>query len=383
MAKYDVHIVGAGPAGSMAAKSAAESGLRVLVSEQHAKIGEPVQCSGHISASGMREIEKMGVPYEKTVLNKIHGCTAYGKNNNFHVRSREPKALVIDRAELDVLFSQAAQDAGAEIKMCDNVKSVSDLHAQNVIGADGANSQIARLFNFDAIEMRNYVMCMQADCNYSLPVKDEVDVHLSQEIAPGFFGWAIPVNEEVTKIGLGVRAGLPVRDYFNRFIQQKYPEARGKEISKLAGLIPLKPRKKTAITNIHGKRNILLVGDAAGQVKASTGGGVLFGAVCGKFAGELIAKETAATEYERAWRARFQADLSLHYGARRLLNTLGDVRLDQLLNMARMLKADSFLEKYGDMDFPSRTLRQADMKSFNILTPIVQGMLNLASQGGI
>ena len=159
-----------------------------------------------------------------------------------------------------------------------------------------------------------------------------------------FFGWLIPRGERRFEIGCGVR--LP-----------ENPMAAFERLKKRAGvssaenvrgsIIPAEARPLTALNN---GRNVMLVGDAAGQTKATTGGGVLFGAWCAELAG----RNPEPLRYEMEWRMKYGNELFLHGVVRKFLNRLDD---KQLTSMGRRLSEsgfDSFLEEHGEMDVVSK-----------------------------
>jgi flavin-dependent dehydrogenase len=102
---------------------------------------------------------------------------------------------------------------------------------------------------------------------------------------------------------------------------------------------------------------VLLAGDAAGQVKATTGGGIVFGAAAARIAAECIAAGRAK-EYEARWRAALWEDLELHQKLRRFFNSLPDERMESLFAAAKLLRLESFLNRFGDMDKPSKMVEQ-------------------------
>ncbi len=347
----EVLIVGAGPCGSIAAGEIARRGHDASVYEEHARIGLPAQCSGLISKTGL---DSLKINYKPAVESEIHGALFHSPGGNtLLIRARETKAYVIDRAKFDLICADEAERNGAKIILKKRAKKEDALRAKIVIGADGAASPVARWFNFPKI--KEYVYCYQTDYeNARVDDPRLVNVFLSNRLAPGLFGWVIPTGSESARVGIGVRAPVLLRAHFEKFLSlpriSEMVES-AKPVSRLAGIIPVRVREKTA------KGKVLLVGDAAGQVKATTGGGVVFGGLCARIAGRIAAEsledKTGIHEYERAWRKKYAHDLGLHLRIRKFLDSLGDSRLEKYFALGKRLQIEKFLARYGDMDRPS------------------------------
>lgn len=357
----EVQVVGGGPTGCIAAKEAAREGLRVVVYEQHPSIGSHLKCSGLISKKGL---DGLGVGYKKTVINSIYGARIHSPSlNRMDVISKRVQAFVIDRKMFDAVCAEEAQDAGAEFRLGRRAGKHA-LNSKLIIGADGALSQIAESFGFPRIN--EFAFCYQADFGgVEIEEPRVVDVFLSNILFPGFFGWVIPLNESEARVGLGVfrdvrrRYGSSVKDYFKNFIA-KHPVVskllkKSKMKNELSAIIPLSIRERTA------RGNVVLVGDAAGQVKATTGGGVVFGGSCARLAGRLASRiiQRGGDVYEREWRKRFEEDLMLHRRIRRIYNALSDEQIERWFGFAKRIGAEEFLAQYGDMDSPTAMIEAA------------------------
>jgi len=340
--KQDVHVIGAGPAGCIAAINALKAGYDVLISEEHGPDEFKKNCSGLFSISGLETLKKY-IDYKKFIINKIRGANIFFNDVLFKVRRNEPVAYVCDRAGFDKELAANAENIGVKIFYKERIKD--QFRSNNIIGADGANSVVAEYFGFPRI--CRYVITLQKIIEYRKEESDVVDVYLSSKI-PGFFGWAIPQNEEKIEIGVGVESPNNVREAWNYFLKINNVKAENPK----GCIIPVETRKRTG-KELCGK-NIILVGDAAGQVKASTGGGVLFGAWCAEIAGRNIKKPRW---YELEWRARFGHELVLHRKIRDYINNLDDKQLSEVGKRLIDFGINDYLEKYGDMDKPSRLIK--------------------------
>jgi len=346
----DVHIVGAGPAGCFAALSALSRGKSVLVSEEHPQAGIPVNCSGLISKSGLDSLSigSASVDYKPSILNEIKTAAIHANGTVFRIRSKSTRAYVIDRSLFDSLCCERVIEQGGKVAFKSHISSASDLKSTSIIGADGPNSSVASMFSFPRID--KYITTFQAEFDYLSADKNEVHIFLSNKDFPGFFGWVIPRSEERALVGLGVSLPHNCKSYFDSFLKRLNLHS-AKKRSPSAFIIPNRVRKKTA--GVFGKRNVLLIGDAAGQAKATTGGGVYFGCTAAKLAGELFEKPE---EYERRWRRQIGIDLALHHVLRKTADTLGHNGLSALFSAANLFGVDSFLSTHADMDRPSRFL---------------------------
>ncbi len=350
----NVHVVGAGPAGSITAINAIKSNHSVLISEEHPTAGIPQNCSGLFSLEGLKILKKY-VDHNKFVINRINGTDIYLNDVLFKIRRKEAVACVCSRAKLDNALADKAEKEGAKIVYGERIKD--NFKANNIIGADGANSTVAS--NFDFPRINRFVATLQKTMDYRKEENGVVDVFLSSKI-PGFFGWIIPHNEEKAEIGVGVELPNNVRDAWNYLLKIKKIEAENPS----ASIIPVETRKRAG-KEICGK-NVILVGDAAGQTKATTGGGFLFGALCAEIAGRDVLRPKW---YDLEWRARFGHEFMLHRKIRDHLNCMNDSRLAELGEKLNKMNFNGYLEKHGDMDKPSKIIKPEILKYLINIVP--------------
>jgi flavin-dependent dehydrogenase len=182
-----------------------------------------------------------------------------------------------------------------------------------------------------------------------------VGLYFSKSFAKGLFGWHVPYSDNTVELGLGVdhRARTPSSSAFNLFSRSEelksIVKTSGSALSTKASLIPISTRARTA------KGNVALVGDAAGQVKATTGGGIIYGCLCAETLSRTIADGKPLSEYEKRWRSAYGKDLSFHRMAHSYYSR---GNLQHTFRIMRMLGMDGFLGKYGDMDSPSLMLQR-------------------------
>jgi geranylgeranyl reductase family protein len=344
---YDVLIIGAGPAGSHAACKLARLGYKVAVLEKHQGIGDNVCCTGIISRRCAQIFDIAG----DCILEASNSAKLFAPSGEFiRVSKDEVQAYILDRAAFDLSLAQKAQDRGAEyfLSTCAKDISIRDREVEVVVNQRGEKltfrGKVAIIANGFASKLPQKLGLGQitdfiigAQTEVETNGISEVEVHFSQRIARGFFAWLVPISQYRARAGLLSREDPG--DCLRRFLAQLV--AQGKislaEYRATYDGIPLRPLPRT-----YGKR-VLVVGDAAGQVKPTTGGGIYYGLLCADMAAEIIHKafgrndfsKKQLAQYERLWKEKLGRELQIGYFARRLYNRLSDKRIDKLLRIVR------------------------------------------------
>jgi digeranylgeranylglycerophospholipid reductase len=370
MMDYDVVVVGAGPAGSMAAKYAQANGARVLMIEEHSSIGEPVQCSGLISVRAYKECE---VPDS---LNKrgVQGANVHAPNGRtIALDGKTTMAYIIDRRELDRAMALEAIRTGVESLVKTRftnferegthivVKAISrgepiEIRTSVLIGADGVQSSVGRAAGIGRV--KRVITCVQSEVYVELDGDDFVDVFVGREIAPGFFAWIIPTKENTVRVGLC--SNERSIDRLSLLMKKLSPNYRTSLMNFFTGSIPLGPPESTVTDGV------MIVGDAAGQAKPTSGGGVYTSAVCAKIAGEVAANaahrrdtsKKVLAEYDRRWRSKIGRELSIGLRVHETWNKLSDEDFNDVVAALDDEKVLDIITRYGDMDRPSIVLRR-------------------------
>ncbi len=368
--EYDVVVVGAGPAGSMAAKYAANAGARVLMIEEHATIGLPVQCAGLISTRAYEGCELPGTLSKHT----IRGAHIHAPGGRvLRVDGKRTMAYVIDRGELDRAMALEALKSGVAslvktrftgIRRTENqlfITAIShgepvEIQTSVLIGADGVQSAVGRLAGLDRVQ--SVLTCAQAEVYTEIVDPDFVELYVGQDVAPGLFAWAIPTQWGTVRIGLC--SSERSIELLNSLIGRICPRSSTSLVRFSAGAIPIGP---PACTVTDG---ILIVGDAAGQVKPTSGGGVYPGTLCAKIAGAIAGKTVAQGDtsknalmvYDRKWRSEIGRELVNGLRIRDRLNKLSDDELDYVIGALDDEQMLDIISRYGDMDRPSIVLRK-------------------------
>ena len=214
-----------------------------------------------------------------------------------------------------------------------------------IILACGPNNNLLSQINL-AYPPENILSCVQYE--YPSESGDFVELYFSRQIAPNFFAWKIPTDSSV-RVGLGVRAKEPAVFYLSRFLRKL--NITNKPTSKTAGIIPIKgPLKKIQV------ENILVVGDAAGHVKPTTGGGVITGITAARIAGR-VAMDGNLDDYQRLVDSSLKKEFDLGLVIRQVLDSLSVEQLDKLFSIITENNLQKLLSKYGDMDKPTSLLK--------------------------
>ena len=357
----EVVIVGGGTSGLILARELGRRGIEATVFESEKKIGDKAdKASGILSASGL---SKLGIGFSDAVVNSLYGASLHAGRRSLHVRSEKIQAYVLDRIRLAEICSREAVDAGAKVVTGRRIGTEElerfSSEGKIIVGADGGLSAVARWAKFPPIE--NHVLTFKALFEKSdRTLEDEVDLFFSERFATGFFGWAVPYGRGIVELGIGTRSGSwNSAEAFRRMLREdsvKEAVGGGKMTDSKASIIPIGMRSKTA------KGNVLLVGDAAGQVKATTGGGIIFGGACAMIAAEAIARHIdngkPIEDYDSMWRKLYGKDLSMHRFIHAYYSRAGEAGIEKLLWVLDVLGMGNFLSKYGDMDRPSAMVKR-------------------------
>ncbi|MGB9938630.1 NAD(P)/FAD-dependent oxidoreductase [Methanosarcina sp.] len=393
--KYDVVVVGAGPVGSTAARHAALNGAKVLLLEEHASIGSPVGCTGLLSTRAVAECELK--PSDEFVFNSVRGAAVHAPDGQcLPIDGKQTRAYVVSRKSFDrtlavmaveegvelslrtraIGFEKTNPEAGKEGKESFQVKlkvlrngKPETIATSVVIGADGVKSRIA---SYAGLEKPARVLPgIQIEAPYASDDSDFVELFPGSS-APGFFAWTVPVDEKISRIGLALEPALAWKNgqeeksplaYLEKFLRSNpHVKAKysGSMLDFVVGGIPIGPQENTV------SDGILLAGDAAGQTKPTSGGGIYTGAFAAKIAGKVAARaalegDTSAkrlSEYDQLWRKGLGKELEIGMKIHDYVGKLEDRQLNDLIGSLNTPSILNTITEYGDMDHPSVLMRK-------------------------
>ncbi len=343
-------VVGAA-AGAVAARSAVLAGARVLLIERSPN--RPPRCTGLV---GPRSLDLLGPP-ARLVLREIRAVRVVAPTGGtVEFRAPRPKGYVLDRSGLDRWLLEQAADAGAVVRSPVAAVGVAGrvlrttagpVSFEVLIAADGAASTVRRWTQLPPPE--EILVGVQA--RVEVPVaEDEVEVHPGNAVAPGGFAWVVPAEEGTARVGLIASSGRSAMDLLSKFLIRRFPGRR--VLARESGLVPIGPSAHTV------GDGVLLVGDAAGQVKPLSGGGILFGTIAARIAGEVAAQGAGALpEYEARWRAEIGDEIAFGLRARKAFLALTDQDLDRIVPALDRPPIHRLVSAAGDIDRPSHLAR--------------------------
>ena len=320
----DVLIVGGGPAGSSAARAAAEAGASVLVIEKRVRIGEPVRCAEYIPRLLAQQVK---VPREM-IAQETDGIMTFMPDGK--VLRKTAPGFILNRGKFDQALAAQAEMAGARIHIATRAVSKAghrvmtvgpsggeEIRAKVIIGADGPDSTVG---SWIGQKNKKVMWAVQQTVVLKQPVHD-TEVYFAREY-PGGYAWLFPKGE-LANVGVGVQrelGGIP-KVAFKAF-REKMKDRIGELVSVTAGLIPV----GGPLPSVDEKAGIILVGDAAGHTHAITGGGVPQAVLCGTMAGSSAAEvangnQGAFRDYVFQWRKAFGATMDKAAQKRQALET--------------------------------------------------------------
>ena len=366
---YDVIVAGAGVAGCMAAIEASKLGAKVGLFEDHPQVGVPSHCSGVVSLNGLG---LLGLGRNQTYDQRlIRGARFYPPSGEPITVSRpEPVALIVNRMKFDQYLAKKAMSQGVDLhtrsrvskfeRMIDGtvratVQDGNIVKGKVMVDASGAGSRLPIQAGLKTPDWSQILPGLQYELIGTQRQDDLVSLYFGSERAPGFFAWSIPTGDHSVRVGLATSKGNP-RSFLDRLVKEYWPNAKI-DATKSGSVLVSGPVDRCWTPGY------LLVGDAAGQVKQTTGGGIMIGGYCGMLAGRAAgnASRSAGREadhllesYDHKWREKFEDDLKSMGLGRRLFFGLSDTTLDKLFPALQPYLAE--LTELADMDFQGRVI---------------------------
>lgn len=357
MEYYDVLIAGGSVAGLTTARECSSNGNSTIVIEEDHEIGTPEHCGGMVSLSGL---QKLGLMLDSNNFqNVVPMAKIRSTSASFEVSAVKQNVIVVDRRGLDKQIAKQAEDAGAQIRTRCTFKSIAKKESKYTIKT--SDGEIECKYFVDAKGLGSLKDASQngilASAQFEVYAKwiegKTVEIFFDSDKYPGFFMWIIPMGDGRGKIGVAGK-GINTSVALHEFIRSK-----GEKYSII--------RKIFAPIWIGGPRSqfvfdrTLIVGDAAGQTKPTTAGGIFSCGMGGVLAGQAISNaiekndDSLLYEYEKSWKSMFQKEFQSMLLARKVLERLDNKAIDDIFSSLSK-KAITDVSNFSDFDFHSSAL---------------------------
>lgn len=363
---YDIVIVGAGPAGSYLAGRCVESGLKTLVLEEHPQIGIPVHCAGIVSDKFLKEFH---VP-DDLIQKRLTHFKIFYPGEKAMTCPANIKANVIFRNKFDDYLAGMAIHSGAEYLLSAKVADLYQKEDRVVLDyecggsktvegklcvlATGSMSDLPFRCGID--RPHEFLTAIQADAE--IQNLEGVELFLGNEYAPGSFAYVVSINGKSSKLGMIVREGI--KENFRNLVESPFLQGRIAALSdrRVTRRIPVGfPRNSL-------NRRIIALGDAAGQLKTTTGGGIHYGLICARILSDVIEDSRKGGDfnlnriasYDRLWKKRIIGELRVGMLFRKFLENISDNDIAAILEAIKQENILRVVEEQADFDFHQRLI---------------------------
>jgi len=367
--KYDVLVIGGGPAGALAAWTAAEKGLSACIVEKRPAIGAPVRCAEGIGREALLEFID---PDPRWISAEMHGAAIVAPDG-FCMKLESHMAgskvgYVLDRKFFDRELVWKAAEAGADVAVksrasapiirngvvrgakIDYCGNVTEVQADIVIAADGVESKFSKWCGIDTTVPVREIMSSVQYVMTDIDIDEHSTVfYLGNEVAPEGYLWIFPKGKRTANVGIGISGkksgkGHRAKDYLDRFVQKTFPE--GKTIEYIPGGVSVcRPLDCTVADGL------MIVGDAARVVDPLTGGGIYNAMFTGRLAAEVAAEcigrsdtsKKALMAYDKAWRSsKMGKAIDRNYHIKEYLIKQPDTKLNEIIHSVSKLNLKEF-----------------------------------------
>ncbi len=371
--RYDVVVVGAGPAGSTVARYAAQARLSVLLLEKDAQVGMPVRCGEAVSDKSLEEVVPIDPRWIASTIKRFRLVSPAGDVVEPDIGSH---GYVLNRSVFDSDLAQMAVEAGTQLytecyvdgliphdsspRTDDSSTQPDDsfprgvhfihkgiageVRANIIVAADGVESRVGRWAGIDTVtHMRDMETCAQMTPS-GIDLEDEVcEFYFGSEVAPEGYLWVFPKGSGMANVGVGI-SGMASKHrsalhYLREIVHRRFPRAVA--LTTVAGGVPCATTVDRLIAG-----NVVLVGDAAHQVNPISGGGITSGMKAGKLAAEAIVKAVKNNnleflqEYDRSWRKDIGARHETYYKMKAAVHKFPDDVLNGIARDVLALKPE-------------------------------------------
>lgn len=359
---YDVLVIGAGPAGNYVARRCAEQGFSVAVLEEHSQVGIPVHCTGIV---GEEIFTRFDIKRD-AVIKTVPSFVVFSPKGDSFTFPDSIRACVLDRGRFDFLMARQAEDAGAEYLLDTKATAVVQHDDRVTITAEAAGREItleAKIGILATGAMSN----LPFDCGISkaqyfyksvqtlMEVKDlaGAEMYLGNTVAPGSFAYAVSTNGKIAKTGLISRTRA--KAYFDNLLESRFLKGR---IG--AMLEPIKYRRiPVGIPKHSVVGRLAAVGDAAGQLKTTTAGGIYYSIICASILADCIGEalgpkgefhQRKLQRYDKRWKGEIGLELQAGMLVRSFFEKVEDDYLNRLVDLVKTPPVRKILEERGDFD---------------------------------
>ncbi len=384
MEEYDAVIAGGSISGLMTAGEIAKKGHSVLVLEEGFEIGTPDHCGGLVSKSALVEL---GIePTQKTFDSTINSALIYAPSGkSIEINSKKQKVIVVNRRELDKQVALQAEQSGAEIRVKTGFKEKTKRGIKTTDGEIDCKilvdcRGVSALIN----NKRDGILLSAQYEIYANWIKDgQVEVYFDNVKYPGFFAWIIPSGNGIGKVGIAGRE-INVSNAMEQFLKNK---GNYSTIRKIFAPIWIKGPIKNFVSE-----NIVIAGDAAGQSKPTTAGGIYSCGLGGLFAGNAIAEYLESNErsqlkkYQKNWRDKFGREFEKQSLARKILERVDNKTIDVVFDSITPEITNEISNK-DDFDFHATSIvkllgmRKSLNAAQNIMGAEIKRLLNYSTTG--
>ncbi len=365
MKNFDLVVLGAGPVGLTAANIVACSGYKVTAIERKKQIGYPNHCSGLVSP----EFIKLNKMPKELIMNRIKGAELICREENLLFKNNVTHAYVINRAKFDRNLADEAEKNGVKISKGITIKSWrrnkeniiirlmdgEEINTHLIIIASGALTGLSRMFGF-FISPSELIHTIQVDV--SIPLKDNEIVHtfFDNRVAHNWFSWIIPLGNGMVHVGLGTDRNENMIGSLEQLFKEN-PYLSGIKFYKnkaVAWIIPIGQVREAT------KDNVMVIGDAAMQVKPFSGGGLHTGIMSAKFAAEAALNALKQSDYSKESLSSYKMHVDEEIAPkikrglflRKIYRSMSDAEKENFLKSVNNHEAKNIILSNGDIDFP-------------------------------
>jgi digeranylgeranylglycerophospholipid reductase len=388
-----VLIIGAGPIGCLLGEKLSSQNIPVTIFEENKNIGKPDHCAGLVNIKNINKIYNFS---NKVILNKINGAIIRFGNESVELYRNKEEAIVLDRINFDKNIAENARKKGVEIRLERKVvnfkrenskfniifnNSNKDQKSDYIINAAGVKGLLSKNFGCN---YKGLKFALQYEMSNVRDISDNfVELYFNNDLTPGFFSWIIPINGDKVRVGLAT-TGSNIKSRLDFFINKI---SFNKDRFKKAQIIHLKPGVVITGGPIYRvyKDNQIAVGDAAGHVKPTTGGGLITGGLCAGVAANIINDMIVHNINSPNLSLRFNSEIKNILGkeftymsyVRRILDNINNKYLIKLFNFLKEKQIIKKIINFGDMDLQSKFIISLlkDKRIIKLLPVAMKGLI--------